>query len=172
MPVTPCTPTAPVFGIVAFDPAEFVAAYPEFAGLSNANMAQDFVGATFLLNNSCSSRVCDANQRMYLLYLLTAHIAAILQGTNDGAGNITPPLGIVGRINTATEGDVSVGSEWQAPPNANQAYFTQTKYGAMYWTMTAKYRTALFIPAPPSAYNPLYGAGIGPFFGGPGNGWG
>ena len=106
----------------------------------------------------------DANQRQFLLYLLTAHIAAIAQGTNDGSGNITPPLGIVGRINNASEGDVSVSSEWQAPPNASQAYFTQTKYGAQYWTMTARYRTALFVPAPPSAYDPL--AGLGPYGGG------
>jgi hypothetical protein len=80
-----------------------------------------------------------------------------------GVPNITPPLGIVGRINSASEGDVSVSAEWQAPANANQAYFVQTKYGAQYWTMTAKYRTAIFVPAPPGAYNPLAGLGIGPW---------
>ncbi len=248
MPVVPCpTPAQPVFGIVNYSAAEFLASYPEFTGINNATpqaLANDFVGATFLLNNTCCSRVQDANQRMFLLYLLTAHIAAIHQGINDGgvgspafsgvgsiattvltitqakqgalavgqtlydgpAGtivpgtvivslgtgtggigtynlnvsqtvvsealivpgvpNIAPPLGIVGRINNASEGDVSVASEWQAPPNANQAYFVQTKYGADYWTMTARYRTALFVPAPASAYDPLYGYGIGPF--GPG----
>jgi hypothetical protein len=251
MPVNPCTPVQPVFGVVEYSAAEFLASYPEFTGINNASpasLANDFVGATFLLNNSCQSRVRDANQRLFLLYLLTAHIAAIHQGTNDGgvgaptfagtvaiAGNtatvsaltagalavgsvlydgpavggslivpgttitalgmgtgglgtytvngptqtvtaefmivagvpnVTPPLGIVGRINNASEGDVSVASEWQAPPNANQAYFVQTKYGADYWAMTARYRTALFIPAPPGAYNPLAGYGIGPW--GPG----
>lgn len=254
MPVVPCAPVQPVFGIVTFDAAEFLASYPEFTGINSASpvsLANDFVGATFLLNNTCCSRVQDANQRMFLLYLLTAHIATIFQGTNDGglgapsfvgsisiagstlavvsvaqgalavgnvlydgpgvgagnlipgqvviaafgsgtggAGNytltqtlgtiapetaivagipnISPPLGIVGRINQATEGDVSVSSEWQAPPNANQAYFIQTKYGAQYWAMTAKYRTAIFLAAPLSAYDPL--AGLGGRWPGPGNG--
>lgn len=244
MPVVPCATVQPVFGIVEYSAAEFLASYPEFTGINNATpqaLANDFVGATFLLNNTCNSRVCDANQRLFLLYLLTAHIAAIHQGTNDGgvgspfftgvgsiagtvldvtaanqgalvvgaslydgpAGTIVPgtiiaslgtglggigtynlnqtqtvasesfivpgvpniqaPLGIVGRINNASEGDVSVASEWAAPPNANQAYFVQTKYGADYWTMTARYRLGLFVAAPPGAYNPLAGFGIGPF---------
>lgn len=253
MPVVPCTTVQPVFGVVNYSAAEFLASYPEFTGINNATpqaLANDFVGATFLLNNTCCSRVQDANQRMFLLYLLTAHLAAIHQGLNDagvsspsfagsvsisgsalavvsvtsgalavgnslydgpsvggglvipgtvviatqasgapggvgtytivgsvgviapenmivpGIPNVSPPLGIVGRINNASEGDVSVTSEWTAPPNANQAYFIQTKYGADYWAYTAKYRLAIFVPAPPSAYNPLAGHGVGPF--GPG----
>lgn len=250
MTVVACTNDPPVFGVVDFSAAEFLASYPEFTGINAATpqaLVNDFTGATFLLNNGCCSRVQDANQRQFLLYLLTAHIAAIAQGTNDGgvgsplvtaigsiagtlltvtavnqggplaigqslydgpAGtiipgtviaslgsgtggigtynlnvsqtvssesfivpgvpNVVPPLGVVGRINQAAEGDVSVSAEWQAPPNANQAYFTQTKYGAQYWTMTARYRTAIFIPAPPGAYDPLAGFGVGPW--GPGNG--
>jgi hypothetical protein len=244
MPVVPCTTVQPVFGVVDYSAAEFLASYPEFTGInftSPASLANDFVGATFLLNNTCCSRVKDANQRMFLLYLLTAHIATIFQGVNDGgvgspaftgvgsiagtvltvtaatqgalavgsalydgpAGtiipgttiaslgtgtggigtynlnvsqtvaseplivpgvpNVSPPLGIVGRINQAAEGDVSVSSEWQAPPNASQAYFIQTKYGAQYWTMTARYRTAIFLPAPAGAYDPLAGYGIPPW---------
>jgi hypothetical protein len=243
MPVNPCVTVQPTYGIVEFSAAEFLASYPEFTGINNASpasLANDFVGATFLLNNTCCSRVPDANQRLYLLYLLTAHIATIFQGTNDagigspvfsgvgsvagpvltvsavnagalavgqslydgpsvggslitpgtvigslgtgtggvgtynlnlsqtvasesfivpGVPNISPPLGIVGRINNASEGDVSVASEWSAPPNANQAYFVQTKYGAQYWAMTSRYRTAMFIPAPASAYNPIPGLG-------------
>lgn len=163
MPVVPCAPVAPVFGVVTYDRAEFLALYPEFTGIAPGSLVNDFTGATFLLNNTCCSRVRDANQRLSLLYLLTAHIAAIFQGTNDGAGNITPPLGIVGRINQASQGDVSVSSEWSAPPNANAAYFIQTQYGALYWTMTARYRTAIFLPAPPDAYAPYAGFGAGPW---------
>jgi hypothetical protein len=88
-----------------------------------------------------------------------------------GVPNIIQPLGVVGRISDASEGDVSVSAQWEMPPSANAAYFLQTKYGAQYWTMTARYRTALFMPAPPGAYNPLVGLGIGPW-GGRGNGFG
>lgn len=253
MPVVACTPYVPVSGVAQFSLTEFLTAYPEFTGINAASLANDFTGATFLLNNTCCSQVADANQRLYLLYLLTAHIAAIFQGVNDagigspafsgtvsisgttayvsavnsgalavgsvlydgpsvggslvtpgttisafisgsggigsynvnvsystpigyetmivaGTPNVQAPLGIVGRVNSASEGDVSVSSEWQAPPNANQAYFTQTKYGAQYWTATARFRTAQFVPAPPSAYDPLYG--LGPWGGYyPGNGY-
>jgi hypothetical protein len=250
MPVIPCAPVTPVFGIVQYSATEFLASYPEFTGIYNsspASLANDFMGATFLLNNSCCSRVQDANIRLYLLYLITAHIAAIHQGTNDagvgaptfagtvaisgstaavasvsvgalavgnvlydgpsvggslvfpgtaviqsqasgtpggvgnyvltaslgtvalenmivtGVPNTTQPLGIVGRINNASEGDVSVASEWSAPPSASAAYFLQTKYGADYWTMTARFRTAIFLPAPAVAYNPLGAYGVGPW---------
>lgn len=256
MPVTPCVSVTPTFGIVEFSAPEFLASYPEFTGINNASpsaLPNDFTGATMLLNNSCCSRVQDANQRLFLLYLLTAHIAAIAQGTNDagigapvfagtaaisgdtltvsavtsgalavgsalydgpsiggsfvtpgtvitalgsGAGgigtytlnvtygspvsaetmivpgvpNVTTPLGVVGRISDASEGDVSVSAQWEAPPNPSAAYFLQTKYGAQFWQMTAKYRRAIFLPAPPGAYAPLGSYGIGPW--GPGGGYG
>lgn len=263
MPIVPCVTYTPASGIVQFSAAEFLTSYPEFTGINNASpqaLVNDFTGATFLLNNTCNSTVCDANQRLYLLYLLTAHIAAIAQGTNDGGvgaptfagsvsitGNVatvasvtsgslavgqalydgpsvggslvtpgtvisalgtgtggtgtytlniaygspiaaenmivcgvpntTQPLGIVGRIADASEGDVSVSAEWQAPPNANAAYFLQTKYGALFWTATAAFRLAQFVAAPPWAYGPNggpYGAGYLPWPapglpGGPGN---
>ncbi len=253
MPVVPCTTSSPVLGIVDFSTPEFLASYPEFTGINNAlptALANDFTGATFLLANCCGSRVQDANQRLYLLYLLTAHIAAILQGTNDagvgspafagtvaiagntatvstvtagalavgsalydgpsvggsllapgtaitalgtgtggvgtytvsggaqtiaaesmivlGAPNIAKPLGVVGRISDASEGDVSVSAEWAAPPSVSAAYFLQTKYGAQFWQMTARYRTALFVPAPASAYDPLGNLGAGVYGGGNG----
>jgi hypothetical protein len=247
MPVVACTTVTPVLGVVEFLAAEFLASYPEFTGINPTLLANDFQGAQLLLNNTCCSRVQDANQRMFLLYLLVAHLATIHQGLNDagvlapsfagtvaitgsvatvsaltsggllvgqslydgpsiggslvvpgsaiiqtfgsgtggigtynlvsaqgtpiaaepmivpGVPNVQAPLGIVGRINNAAEGDVSVSSEWSSPPNPSAAYFIQTKYGADYWTYTKRYRTALFVPAPPSAYDPLYGLGRGPW---------
>lgn len=250
MPVVPCAPQPPVFGLVQFSAAEFLASYPEFTGINNANasaLAGYFNNATLLLNNSCCSRVCDANTRLQLLYMLTAHVAAITVGSNDagignpffsgtasvtgatltvvtvltgalavgsslydgpsvggslltpggavitalgsgtggigtytlnstygfpvtleamivpGVPNIVQPLGVVGRISQASEGDVSVSSEWNAPANAGQAYFVQTKYGALYWTATARWRNMLIIPAPAGAYSPLAAYGLGPW---------
>lgn len=238
MPVNPCTTVLPVFGIVAFSASEFLALYPEFTGINNANpsaLLNNFNSATLLLNNSCCSRVKDANQRLLLLYMLVAHLTTIYQGINDaglgspmftgsasiagtlltisaavfgtvaigsiltdltgliipgttitalgtgtgglgtytvnatqtlttegilvaGVPNIQPPLGIVGRVSDATEGAVSVSAELNTAPltNPGQAYYSQTKYGFQFWQATARFRTALFLPAPPGG-TPIYG---------------
>lgn len=157
MPVVPCVNTPPVHGVVTFDPAVFVTYYPEFAGLTNGVMTRAFNHATLQLDNSCGSLVRDANKREILLGLLTAHILFLNNGTNDSAGNVNPPSGVVGRIAAATEGSVSLASEWDAPPNANQAYLIQTKYGAEFWTATSKYRTMRYV-------NPQNNGPIGPIF--------
>jgi hypothetical protein len=255
MPVVPCTVVQPVFGIVNFDATEFLTLYPEFTGIylsAPLALTNNFTIATLLLNNTCGSRVQDANQRLSLLYLLVAHLTSISNGTNDagvgspafsgtafvsppntltvltvlsgalvlgaslydgpsvgngqllpgasiitafgsgtggigtytlnsslgsaiatenmivpGVPNVTAPLGIVGRINNASEGDVSVAAEFAAPPNASMAYYIQTKYGAQYWTATSRFRTMLIIPAPPGGtpllgpYGNLFGGGCG-----------
>ncbi len=150
MPVVPCpSPCPPITrGIVQFDTVEFVAAWPEFTGLTNGSMQNAFNLATLLLNNSCGSIVQDANVRLMLLYMLTAHVAFLVYGTNDGAGNVTPPPGIVGRIASATEGSVTVAAEYSSEVSQSEAFYIQTKYGAMFWDATSLYRTMHYIPAP------------------------
>lgn len=175
MPVVPCATVSPVFGLVSFEPNAFVLLYPEFAGFVtdttppgvSSVLSQNFTLATMFLNNTCGSRVQDANQREQLLDLLVAHITFMNQGSNDGAGTTVPPPGIVGRVNTATEGAVSVGAEISAPPSASMAYFAQSKYGFLYWTLTAKYRTFIYVPPcdgpqyGPLGYGPGWGGGCG-----------
>lgn len=169
MPVVPCpSPCPPITrGIVQFDAPEFVAIYPEFTGLTNPQMQTQFNGAALLLNNSCVSRVQDANKRLQLLYMLTAHLCLLNCGTNDGAGNVTTPQGIVGRIADATEGSVSVSAEWASTISESMAFFSQTKYGAMFWQSTKSYRTAHYIPPPSDGPNgPGFPFGFGWFDGG------
>lgn len=169
MPVVPCpSPCPPITrGIVQFSPTEFVAIYPEFTGLTNGGMQTQFNGAELLLNNGCASRVQDANKRLQLLYMLTAHLCILNLGSNDGAGNVTTPQGIVGRIADATEGSVSVSAEWSSTVSESMAFFAQTKYGAMFWQSTKSYRTAHYIPPPSSGPNgPGFPFGLGWFGGG------
>jgi hypothetical protein len=142
-----------VRGVVQFSAPEFVLIYPEFAGLANPVMAQSFVDATMLLNNSCASIVQDADTRLQFLYTLTAHCLLIDRGTNDGEGNVTPPQGIVGRISNAAEGSVSVASEYSSEVTQSEAYYIQTKYGAKFWEQTSGYRTAHYIGPPTSGPN-------------------
>lgn len=158
MGITPCTSTPIQTGIVTFLPADFVALYPEFTGLTNGQMTNAFNLATLALANTCSSRVKNAALREVLLNLLTAHICKLLYGTNDGAGNVTPAQGIVGRINTATEGQVSVGAEMIA--TANSQWYLQTQYGAQYWASTARFRTAIYVSPLQTGDGP-WGEGFG-----------
>jgi len=92
--------------------------------------------------------VFNAVLRESLLNLLTAHVAKLNYGTNDGAGNVSPPQGIVGRINGATEGQVTVSAEMVA--TANNAFYLQTQYGAIFWTATARFRTAIYVSPLPT----------------------
>lgn len=155
MPIVSCPSPCPpvVLGVVQFSSAEFVAIYPEFTGIATPVQASAFADATLLLNNSCGSLVQDANQRMALLYTLTAHCLFLQAGTNDGAGNVLPPPGIVGRIDNAGQGSVSVGASYNNEVTMSQAYFIQTKYGAKFWQQTAQFRTMFYVGAPCSGPN-------------------
>jgi uncharacterized protein DUF4054 len=135
-----CVATPQTPGIVTFDPAAFIAAYPSFTTVPAAALTANFTFATLLLNNTCCSAVKDAPTRAVLLNLLVAHITALLNGVNG-----QPPQGVVGRISAATEGSVSVTVEFQTQSEA-AAYFQQTQWGAMYWRATAQYRTARYFP--------------------------
>ena len=127
-------------GIVAFDPTAFKARYPEFVNVSDA-LLQDYFGeATIYLANTEDSRVQDVAQRGVLLNMLVAHIAQL------NAGSTTQPASpLVGRVNTATEGSVSVGTDMGVVP-FTAAWFLQTKYGASFWQATARYRTMQYVP--------------------------
>lgn len=144
MSVTPCPANTPVTtGVVVFDPSAFKAAFTSFASVADAALQLSFQMATMLLNNSCGSRVKDANKREFLLNLLVAHITALKDGENG-----QPPAGVVGRVDRAQEGSVSVGAD-MGTMDRGQAYYAQTQWGAMYWQATASYRTMIYVPAPP-----------------------
>ena len=180
MTIVACPSPPPVVtpGIVVFDFTEFTGIYPEFATAAQAACQNNFNLATLLLSNSCGvtqasgccksasgSPVFNPAVRQSLLYMLTAHITFL--NTPCGANNNQPP-GIVGRINTATEGSVSVGAEMPGA-TINAAYFLQTKYGAQFWAMTASVRSMRYIP-PARGCGDGRGEGYGAFFGPSGTG--
>lgn len=152
MAVSACPPnTPPVHGVVSFVYSEWVAAYPEFAGMTAPQGQAAFNDATLLLSNSCRSPIRDANKRQQYLYVLTCHACFLRFGSNDGAGKITPAPGIVGRIAQASEGSVSVSAQYDASNvPQGQAYYIQTPWGAFYWQATAKFRQFRYA-APPAS---------------------
>lgn len=135
--------------VAVFDPTAFRAAYPMFATLTDDQLTEAFSLATIYLRNDGSGPVRTVGAQTTLLYMLTAHLAQIMYGVN---GN--PAGGVVGRISSAGEGSVSVGTEW--PTTANSAWFLQTPFGANFWQATAAYRMARYIPGPTR-----FGTGIG-----------
>lgn len=143
MNVVACPPASlPVHGVVQFDPVAFKAAYPEFATVADAVLTANFNLATLQLNNSCTSKVCEADVRELLLNLLVAHITTLRNGANG-----QPAPGMVGRIGYAIEGSVAATAD-MGPQVYGQAYYNQTQWGAMYWTSTARFRQAVYVPAP------------------------
>lgn len=134
-------------GVVVFDPAAFVARYPEFNTVSAALPAL-FGEATLILDNTVASPVQQIEQRTPLLWMLTAHLAALNLGVNGQA-----PSPLVGRINNASQGSVSVATDYGTQPGT-AVWYQQTKYGAQYWQMTASIRTMRYVPG--VAQRPVY----------------
>lgn len=129
--------------VVAFDYDTWAATYPEFTNVSQQQATNFFNIATTVHANDGSGPIGDAAQQLALLNMLTAHIAQLF--APPGGGGAAPA--IVGRIAAATEGSVSVQAAYSNNVSARMAWFVQTKYGAMYYTATAPYRTARYRPA-------------------------
>jgi hypothetical protein len=143
--------------VVAFVYADWAARYPALAATVAEPLATMlFAEAGLSCDNTDSSVVCDVSERTILLYMVTAHLAEI---NKPGAS------GIVGRVSNASEGSVSVASDYGTQP-MSAAYWLQTPYGAAYWQATAKYRTMMYDPGP----SPFLGVpgflGGGPDYGG------
>lgn len=128
--------------VVTFDYQAWAALYPSFCGV-DATMAQGYFDiATGFLDNTEASPVADATRRTSLLYMLTAHIAALFRGEN-GQG----PSPLVGRVTSATEGSVSVSVD-AGTAAGSQAWYMMTRYGALYWAATGFLRRGRYIPGP------------------------
>lgn len=138
---------------VTFSFQTWIATFPEFSTL-NANMGQGYFNratATILANATSNPLFGDGNLP-YLIYLATSHVAWLncpkdASGNPSATGQAASPL--VGRISSASEGSVSVQTEWPASdPSAQEKYLMQTKYGAELWAALAPYRTAQYAARP------------------------
>ncbi|MDN7490591.1 DUF4054 domain-containing protein [Burkholderia sp. AU45274] len=145
---TPCTSG----GVVTFSYADWSARYPELAASVTSQTAQLYFNeAQLYCDNTPTSLITDTSpggERELLLNMVTAHIAALNAPLN---GQPSSPL--VGRISNATQGSVSVQTDFQVPGSA--AWFAQTKYGAAYWQATTKYRSMLYVRGPVPIVNPF-----------------
>lgn len=126
--------------VVSFDYATWAKRYPELSGSVDDCQAQGYFDeATFYLDNTDGSIVSDVARRAVLLNMITAHIAQLYAPLN---GKESSPL--VGRITNATEGSVSVATDY-GQQSASAAWWIQTRYGAAAWQAMAPYRTFRYI---------------------------
>lgn len=127
-------------GVVTFDPVAWALRYPELAP-SVPNPQVYFDEATLYCNNSACSPVRNVERRTILLNMLTAHIAAL-----NASINCQPPSPLVGRIQSATEGSVTVQVANDYEPGTVQ-WYQQTKYGSAFYAATQSYRMARYLPS-------------------------
>jgi hypothetical protein len=168
MTIGHCAPPSVTQGVVVFNSSEFLALYPGFTAQAAA-LPGNFNLATLLLANTCGSAVCDAPTRQQLLYLLTCHLTALLNGVGT-----TPGSGLVGRISGATQGTVLVDTDLglAASSSAYVASLSQTQWGLQFLAMTVQYRSFRYAAPPQINYGPYGYFGFGgclPFNNG---GWG
>ena len=137
-------------GIVAFEFQSWAFMFPELAtSISPGQAAGYFARASLFVDNTPRSRIQDIPTRTSILYLATAHIAAMNANINGQA-----PTGLVGRISSASEGSVSVSTDLQVPNSA--AWWGQTRYGFEAWSAMAPYRTFRYAPHPERVVQPLF----------------
>ncbi len=135
--------------VVTFDYPTWAARYPELAGSVAQPLAQLYFNeATLYCDNTGTGVITDAPTLTTLLNMLTAHIAALNASING-----KEPTPLVGRINSASEGSVSVQAQNDYPPGTVQ-WYQQTKYGAAYWAATAQYRTMRYVAGCRGPINP------------------
>lgn len=124
---------------VAFNYQAWTLLFPEFSALSQEQvLAWESVAETYVRNDG-GGPVASANVQTNLLNFTTAHLCQIYLGSSTQGASA-----LVGRINSATQGSVSVQAEMQGPPAA--AWWNQTKYGTAAWQLLAPYRTMRYMP--------------------------
>jgi hypothetical protein len=138
--------------IVSFNYPNWIASFPEMAGCSPTQGQAFFDRAdSFFANDACNPAIVLGETRFTrMLYLMTSHLA-FLYAPRDANGNPaqsgSPSSPLVGRLNSASEGSVSVGSEWKGA-EAGEEFYIQTKYGAEFWQAMAPFRTFRYAAQP------------------------
>lgn len=152
-------------GVVVFNYTNWAAAFPELASSVTSTQAATYFGyASINIDNSATSLIQDASQpggvRETILYLLTAHWAALLAPINGAAAS---PL--VGRISDASEGSVSVATEIKAEQGPSADFYLQTKYGFGAWNLLQPYYLGGFVTPGRRRYLGVGGRYVSPYNG-------
>jgi hypothetical protein len=119
----------------------FTTMFPEFlATVSEPQALAYWNMATLYHRNDGGGPVTTVSEQASLLNMLTAHIAALL--APDAEGNPASP--IVGRLTSFSEGSAGGAADYRGTQAAS--WYTQTKYGTLYWEAMSAQRTAFYTP--------------------------
>lgn len=124
--------------VFVFDPDDFREVYaPNFDKYTNAQLNWFFESIEGLLDNNESSCISLKNRKRWY-YLLVAHKAELQNRINNGNS------GLVGRISSATEGSVSISSDYPMGSGALEQWLKTTPYGAEFYAITLPWRSVLW----------------------------
>lgn len=142
--------------VAVFDYAKWAAMFPYLAaptgGVTEQIASGFFTVAELLLANDDCSPITDTDKRVTFLNYIVAHLAR-LAGYPIAAGGSAAPDGMVGRVSGATEGTVSISSDY-GTVSQSAAWWLQTPEGATFWQMTKFLRSARYIAPPPRNFGP------------------
>lgn len=141
--------------VAVFDYAQFSALFPELVngGVTETVASSLFGVAGLLLDNTDCSPVQDVAARLTMLNYAVAHLASLGGYPLPSGSTIPAPSGIVGRVSSATEGSVSVSSDY-GQVRENEAWWLQSQYGAIFWQLTRALRTMRYVAAPRRYFGP------------------
>lgn len=118
--------------------------------LTPVQAASLFAQATIFQRNDGTGPICDPVLQLALLNMVVAHLAYLQYGLPG-----QPPSPLVGRISSASQGSVSVSTDYGSQPQS-AAWWVQTKYGAEWWAATLVWRTMRYVPPVRArVFNPL-----------------
>jgi hypothetical protein len=150
--------------IATFSYSTWVAAFPELATVPEGQATSlYFPMACVSLRNDGTGPVSDPAVQLLLLNLLTAFYAELYtQSQGDQSpGSAKDANSPVGRIDSASEGSVSVHTDIGSSVSEQMAFYAQNKYGLNFWALTAVYRRARYVPGALQAGGSYAGAWSG-----------
>lgn len=135
---------------IVFDYAAWAVLFPQFSNLTSDQVTTLVLPlAEQYCRNDGGGPVSSAAIQTTLLNLMVAHVAQLLFGSTT-----QPVSPLIGRLDSASEGSVSLHADFPSAASATEAWFLQTQYGAMFWAATAAYRTMRYMPGPRRFFSP------------------
>lgn len=123
-----------------FNVAQYKLDYPQFVNISNSILTDKYNYIALARSQWVLTYFTDPVQQYYWSCIVLSHILTIDYGF-DGSGT----GGLIGRISSASEDNVSASSEFNMPISNGSAWWNQTNYGAEIWSLWCSNGVAMYI---------------------------